>query len=367
MRKILILTGRYLPGFKDGGPLRTIVNITETLGTEYAFYIAAYDRDHGDTEPYTEIKHGEWNRVGKALVYYIEPGGFTKERILWLSEGMDLIYLTSFYESFGYRTLALRKEGKLGMPVVLASMGVFSNAALGKKAFKKKVFIAMTGMLGYYTDLTWSVTSELEAEDLKKSMGEKVKYLVAEDLPRSIVPGRREEIKKPLRFVFLSRICEHKGPGIIGKAFTYMKNKEISVDFYGPIEEKDYWSDCEKCFIEAGLHYRYLGEVNSEEVQSVLSGYDVFILPTKSENFGHVIFEALSVGLIPVIGENTPWDVEGAGFEIKPEPPALAKCLDNIIELSDAQLSELSKNSVQLAQSKVEEAIKNTGYRKIFQ
>ena len=39
MKKILILTGRYLPGHKDGGPLRTLINVTDALGDEYEFYI----------------------------------------------------------------------------------------------------------------------------------------------------------------------------------------------------------------------------------------------------------------------------------------------------------------------------------------
>ena len=49
MRTIAILCGRYLPGYKDGGPLRTIGNICDCLGTEYRFKIITNDRDHGDT------------------------------------------------------------------------------------------------------------------------------------------------------------------------------------------------------------------------------------------------------------------------------------------------------------------------------
>lgn len=35
MKKVLILMGRYLPGYKDGGPVRTIKNLTDILGNEY--------------------------------------------------------------------------------------------------------------------------------------------------------------------------------------------------------------------------------------------------------------------------------------------------------------------------------------------
>ena len=98
MRKILILMGRYLPGHRDGGPLRTMANVTEALGDEYEFFIGCLDRDHGDTQAYPGIRRDAWNQVGKARVWYVAPGGFTNELLLMLAEGKDLIYLCGFYE-----------------------------------------------------------------------------------------------------------------------------------------------------------------------------------------------------------------------------------------------------------------------------
>ncbi|MFR8020348.1 MAG: hypothetical protein ACLU7M_13995 [Mediterraneibacter gnavus] len=112
MRKILILAGRYLPGYKDGGPLRTLINLTDALGDEYEFYIACFDRDQGETQPYTDIERDTWNKVGKAKVWYVQPGGFTKKLLLNLAEDKDIIYLTSFYAEYGYKTLLLKKEKK---------------------------------------------------------------------------------------------------------------------------------------------------------------------------------------------------------------------------------------------------------------
>ena len=65
-KDILIIMGRYLPGYKDGGPIRSIKNLTDFLGKEYNFKILTCDRDHGDTEAYPNIKVNGWNRVGMA-------------------------------------------------------------------------------------------------------------------------------------------------------------------------------------------------------------------------------------------------------------------------------------------------------------
>ena len=79
MKKILIIMGRYLPGYKDGGPVRSIKNLVDRLGEEYDFRILTADRDHGDDKPYSCIKVRDWNRVGAAKVYYVEPGGFDRD------------------------------------------------------------------------------------------------------------------------------------------------------------------------------------------------------------------------------------------------------------------------------------------------
>ena len=40
----------------------------------------------------------------------------------------------------------------------------------------------------------------------------------------------------------------------------------------------------------------YLGAVLPENVQGILSKYDLFVLPTRGENYGHVILESLATG-----------------------------------------------------------------------
>lgn len=90
---ILIITGRYLPGYKDGGPVRSVKNLVDCLGEEYQFRILTCDRDHGDTQPYPNVKVNEWNQVGDAQVYYVKPKGFSGSVIRSLSVEADLLYV----------------------------------------------------------------------------------------------------------------------------------------------------------------------------------------------------------------------------------------------------------------------------------
>jgi len=57
-----------------------------------------------------------------------------------------------------------------------------------------------------------------------------------------------------------------------------------------------------------------------------MRGHDLFFLPTRGENFGHVIHEALNAGLPVLISDRTPWSgvtAAGAGWALPltaPEP-----------------------------------------------
>ena len=368
MKKILILMGRYLPGHKDGGPLRTIINLTDALGDDYQFYIACYDRDHGDTESYPNIQYGKWNKVGKAKVCYIKPRGFSFNVIKKLAKGKDSIYLTSFYDDYGYKTLMLKRLGVIKQPVALASMGVFSESALSQKSIKKKAFIALCKALRLFKNIEWSVTSELEAKDLKKAIDNNVSYTIAEDLPRSTIPGRVHKDHDKIRIVFLSRICEHKGLDIGISAIKGMKH-ECVFDIFGPIQEPDYWEKCRKMLVNSDVEWHYGGDVPSEKVQQVLSQEDILILPSKSENYGHVIFEALSVGCIPVISDTTPWvDLaeKKAGIIAKRNSSDFTKALDLLSGITQNERLLISENCIIYARERVRKAIKGTGYTRIF-
>lgn len=374
MKKILILMGRYLPGYKDGGPLRTIVNLTDALGNEYDFYIVCLDRDRGDTEPYKNIIYNSWNIVDKAKVRYVKPGEFSFSLLRKLSEDADLIYSCGFFDDYGYKTLLLNRLKMLyGKPVVVASMGTFSKGALSQKALKKWIFISSCKTLGLFRNIKWSVTSEMELRDVKRNLGKEAECIIAEDLPRTVIPGRRRgKYKKYLDIVFLSRISPKKN--LIG-AIKCLKNLKSDVRFtvYGPKEDREYWDKCQKELdnLPNNIHWTYEGDVLSEQVQEKLQEHDFFLFPTKGENYGHVIFEALSVGCITIISDQTPWKIiaeRKAGYilPLTEDMIEFTRVLENINQMTEKEKLEMSERAIKIAEERVEQSRRNTGYRTIF-
>ena len=372
MKKILILMGRYLPGYKDGGPLRTIINVTDALGDEYDFYIACFDRDHGDTEPYKNIQYNIWNQVGKAKVWYVPNEKFTYSTIKQLIRDVDLVYICGIYDNYAYKTLLLKRINRIRQPVFVASMGTFSKGALSQKSFKKKVFITVCKLLGLFKKISWSVTSDLEARDMQAVLGKKTKYIIAEDLPRSNVPGRGERDLNENTIVFLSRICPKKN--LLGaiKAVSHLQEK-IIFDIYGPKEDLNYWNECEEELkkLPANIIWKYCGNVPTEEVQSVLQKYNIFLFPTLGENYGHVIFEALSVGCVPIISDQTPWsiiDANNAGkiLPLSEDLKNFTRALEFILNLSVDEKEKMSNAVERIAEKKIFDSKQSSGYRAIF-
>jgi glycosyltransferase involved in cell wall biosynthesis len=77
----------------------------------------------------------------------------------------------------------------------------------------------------------------------------------------------------------------------------------------GDIEDSSYWEKCssEINALPGNISVSWEGPVANDKVPEALNKYHLFVLPTKGENFGHAIFEALSSGKPVLISDQTPW------------------------------------------------------------
>ena len=331
--KILTLISYYLPGYKAGGPLRTIANMVDHLSDDFEFWIITRDRDLGDNKPYPNVIINEWIHVGSAWVFYASPDQLTLMGInnIINKTQHDILYLNSFFEpTFAFMPLLIRRIGKLpNVPIVLAPRGQFSKGALSLKRLKKIIYIRTVRLFGLYEKLIWQASSEHEAEDIRREFNvENEDIHVAMDLPAEIVnsdiPHEKKSVNEKLfRVVFLSRISPMKNLDYVLHILEKVTVK-VTFDIYGPIEDKDYWAKCQS-LIEMtpnNIEINYCGSVTAVQVPSIFAQYDLFFFPTRGENYGHVIAESLSVGTPVLISDKTPWrnlQKDGLGWDIELE------------------------------------------------
>lgn len=315
---ILVFSKYYLPGYKGGGPIKTIKGLVSQLGTELSFKIITSNHDLGDISAYDLVDYDAWNIVGNAKVCYLASGikGY-KDLIKILSaRRYDIVYLNSFFSTdFSITPLLFAKIFK--QSVVLGPRGEFSEGALKLKSRKKYFFIKVYKFLGLHKKTTFQASSKYELEDIQRVLGSNVDIFVAEDIGAQqfaqFLPIRESNT---IKAVFISRISPKKN---LLEAITTLKNVQnfISYDVYGPIEDHEYWLKCKAVIKTLPSHVKvnYMGELLPEEVINILSLYDLFFMPTKGENYGHVIAEALCAGLPILISDTTPWrDLESHGI-----------------------------------------------------
>lgn len=309
--------------------MRSIANLVSQLGDEFDFRIITRDRDFEDTQPYPGIRTNQWNRVGKARVYYapLEKLSIGKLGELIRDTPHDILYLNSFFSyKFTIQPLVLRKFGWIPLkPVLLAPRGEFSQGALKIKRWKKWVFVRVVKAIGLYEGITWQASSEYEAEDIRRVFsGTATKCFIAPDIP-SLIGARPTNIsesfgERPLRIIFLSRITPKKN---LDFALRVLSRVPVPVHFniYGPIDDEKYWQNCKALIdkLPSHIEVRYHGAVDHSQVANLMADHDLFLFPTRGENYGHVIAEALSAGTPVLVSDQTPWrDLprQGVGWDL---------------------------------------------------
>lgn len=337
---ILALLGTYIPGFLAGGPIRSVHSLVDAFGAEFDWRIICPDRDLGSDAPYPGIVADRWTPVGKALVFYASPRMLRPWNLLRLLRGLDhdLLYLNSFFSPrMSILPVAAAYTGVLRRSrILIAPRGEFSPGALAIKAWKKRPYLWMARCLRLYRNCRWHLSTSLELDDLRSVFPVSVglgfdarNCFVAPDMVDFTLDGavanRALEAPPNLSVAFLSRISPMKNLDFALRALAQVRARVV-FSVYGPEEDAGYVNHCRELAggQPANVEVRWCGPVAAAEVVQVLSAHDLMLLPTRGENFGHVIVEAWAAGLPVLISDQTPWRglaQEGIGWDLPLDSP----------------------------------------------
>ena len=376
-KKVLLFTDWYEPGYKAGGPIQSCRNIVNLLGSDVDFYVVTSDRDLGDTAAYTGIETDAWLAKGDINIYYGSPGQLTAKKIreIFHQVNPDVVYLNSMF-SFRYTIiplLVIRKTGFRGK-IVLAPRGMLTDSALATKKWKKRPFLLAFSSSSVSKRILFHATSQQEIAEIRKTMGNKANIMLAANVPRisgSII--EKEKREGQLNCIYLSRIHPIKNLQFALDVFEGIKDlRNIRFDIFGPVEDEQYYA---KCFelatkLEKNIEVNFMGPLNHGYLANTLKDYHLFFLPTKGENFGHAIFEALASGCPVLISDQTPWqdlDANNAGWSISlNEPEEFRKRIREIYLLDNFSMNEKSHAAFEYAKNHVSSANLRKNYSTLF-
>lgn len=356
MITVLVIAGHYLPGYKAGGPIRTIANMIDRLGGEFNFRLLALDHDLGEVNPYAGVQPGAWQPVGPAQVRYLSRHHWCllKWPALLRSISYDVLYLNSFFAQATRDLLWLRRFGHIpDRPTILAPRGEFSPGALGLKSCRKRMYVRLAKLVSLCAGVIWQASSPGEKNDIEAMFGADVAIRVAPDIPAQpaqIVPAHRLKQPGHARIALVGRIARMKNIDYALRLFL-RATQAVEFDIYGPAEDPVYWRECQAIIahMPPNVHVTYRGSIAPDQVPLRLADYHLFLLPTRGENFGHAILEALLAGCPVLISDRTPWrDLQAvrAGWDLSlDQPHRFQAALTELIEMNDTEFSQWSKGA----------------------
>ena len=267
---------------------------------------------------------------------------------------------------------ATRAARRFGVPLIIHPRGMLEPWALGQKAWKKRLALALFQRRDLDRAAAFVATSEMEYLNLRRlglcqpvavipngvsfPYGAEAEAETFEDgFPRvggtlGCREGRlgdwdqesdqaRERIA-----LFLSRIHPKKGVLELIQAWSQVAPHAPAawrLRLVGP-DEGGHWSEAARLVDQLGVGAKveYLGPVEGERKAALYREADLFVLPTFSENFGLVVAEALAYGVPVITTRGAPWaDLEtyGCGWWIETGVAPLAAALRAAMALSDAE------------------------------
>ncbi|MEZ9590420.1 glycosyltransferase family 4 protein [Vibrio breoganii] len=315
MKKILITSGGFYPGFKFGGPVRSICNLIDNLNDSYDFNVVSSDRDLSDVKPYKNIKVDQWSNSYKGNdVYYSSPGLFSLLKLALSLKGshFDIVYLNSYFSiKYSQFIILLTRIGLFTCDqIIVAPRGELTMGAMSLKGLKKRIFLRLIKITGFNVNIKFQFTSKQECEESLKFLGN-VNHIEVPNMHAQFPPYRKKKKEKgELRVIFLSRISEKKNLHTFLQSLSNIECEKLTLTIAGVVEDENYWQRCEDILstFSSRIHVRLLGSVDRDEVAGELENSHLFVLPTLNENYGHAIVEAMMYSNTVLLSDQTPWN-----------------------------------------------------------
>jgi glycosyltransferase involved in cell wall biosynthesis len=345
--RLLIVAQWYIPGFKAGGPIRSIHNLVELLKEDFKIYVFTSDRDHGDSNTYVNIKANQWITQNGHSIFYADQSClniyYFKKVIREINP--DTVYLNSMF-AYGYflKPLFALKQIRFKGRIVLAPRGMLRTSALKFKSTKKQLFLLILKLTGLLNGIHFQATNEEEGEEIKNTLNVDSNFVhILENVP---YPGgiqrKIEKNQGTVNLIYLGRIHPIKGLDFLLDILNQL-GEEVHLEIVGANESKDYYDLCltkiESLPKNITVNIKY--GMQFDNAMECIQRCHFLVSPTHGENFGHAIFEALSSGRPVIISDQTPWQnlqEIGVGWDIPlSEPSEFIKAIQKAVALDQSE------------------------------
>lgn len=259
----------------------------------------------------------------------------------------DIIHLFGIWDPFFLKIFLLCKLNK--KKIIISTLGALEPWPLEQKKLKKKIawYLYQKKILDS-CDCIHATSIEEKRHLIELGIKAPIRII-----PHGVIINPIKKIKKKNKLkkeaLFFSRIHDKKGILELLYSWSIVRPTDWILKIYGPISDMSYMNDIKKKILELSLTdcvFIFDPVFEYDLKENIFLNSNCFLLPSKSENFGMSIVEALSYGIPVLTTEETPWKILkkiNAGKVIKFSQDNLTSSLKEITEMNEEELEAMGR------------------------
>jgi glycosyltransferase involved in cell wall biosynthesis len=235
-----------------------------------------------------------------------------------------------------------------GVPLVVSPRGSLAPAAMRFSAFRKAVFWRLEQGPALHAAQLLHATAESELADIRAAGFRQPVAVIPNGV--DIPPARSPELRKgPRVLLYLGRIHPIKGLDSLLRAWQAVasRHRDWELRIVGP-GEPAHVAEVRRLAQELRVErVRFAEPTYGPQRLAAYRSAELYVLPTRSENFGMTVAEALAAGTPAIVTRGAPWpglNEHDAGWWIEHGVEALVATLDVALACDQTRLAGMGEN-----------------------
>ena len=349
--------------------MQSVANLVNSFKENVEYRIFCGDADLNG-EPLTGIVKNQWTAYNDhTKIWYAERNNLSdvlcRECDIIQPDILFIIGLFSWH--FNIVPIMFCKVAKK----IISVRGMLHPGALSQKRFKKKFFLTALKSFGVVKKCFFHATDETEKQFIKNEFGLAAGIFVAGNFSNAI--DAQLPLQKNIGSLIMGTIAlisPMKNHFVVLEALKECK-AFVTYNIYGPVKDEQYWQKCLTVISELpdNINVQYYGETAPALVTKILANQHVFIMPSKSENFGHSIAEALAAARPVITSHNTPWNnlaINNAGINTDENPVQILNAITFFARLNQKEYDIFVNGAKQYSDKNIQESNTIIAYKKMF-